>query len=82
MALHAENIDVKPPSISSEAAAAKLEAGVPLLRGESLIIERQALDLVLQSAEYEDVELKAEEEQGEVSTVAEQALPESTEPQG
>jgi trigger factor len=46
------------------------------------LLERQALDLVLQNAEYEDVALKAEDEEGEVATVAEQALPESTQPQG
>jgi trigger factor len=41
------------------------------------LLERKALDLVLSSAEYEDVQLKAEEEEGEVATVAEPALPES-----
>ena len=47
LALHAETIHVEPPSISPEAAAAKLEAGVPLLRGESLIIEPKAFDQCL-----------------------------------
>ena len=42
------------------------------------LLERQALDAVLQSAEYEDVELKSEDEEGEVATVSEGAVPGST----
>jgi FdhE protein len=47
LALHAEPIHVEPPTISAEAAAAKLEAGLSLLRGESLIIEQPAFDQCL-----------------------------------
>jgi formate dehydrogenase accessory protein FdhE len=48
LALHAEPIRVEPLAISPEAAAAKLEAGVPLLRGETIIIEQPALDKCLE----------------------------------
>jgi trigger factor len=41
------------------------------------LLERKALDLVLASAEYEDYELSpTEDQEGEVATVAAQALPE------
>jgi trigger factor len=43
------------------------------------LLERKALDLVLQTAEYEDVELKEGDEEGEVATVSEQTLRESSE---
>jgi trigger factor len=39
------------------------------------IIERKALDLILDSAEYEDVPLGKHEEEGPVATVEEQAVP-------
>jgi len=48
------------------------------------ILERQALDLVLQNAEYEDVALKTEDEEEEVATVSAEAAPgqEGDAPQG
>jgi trigger factor len=39
------------------------------------MIERKALDLILESAEYEDVPIGAAEEEGRVSSVEEQAVP-------
>lgn len=42
------------------------------------LLERKALDLVLENAVYEDVELKAEDEEADVATMSQQALPEST----
>jgi trigger factor len=42
------------------------------------LLERRALDLVLQNAEYEDIELKSEDEEGEVATISEQALTDET----
>lgn len=38
------------------------------------LLERQALDLVLQNAVYEEVELKGEDEEGEVAAISEPAL--------
>ncbi|MCE9530594.1 MAG: trigger factor [Planctomycetes bacterium] len=48
------------------------------------LLERRALDLVLQNAVYEDVELKTEDEEGEVATMSEEAMPGSSDeaPQG
>ena len=43
------------------------------------LLERKALDLILTNATYEDYELTAGEQQGEVATVAQNALPESSE---
>jgi len=40
------------------------------------LLERQALDLVLQNAVYEDVELKDKDEEGEVATISQPALTE------
>ena len=42
------------------------------------LLERKALDLILSNATYEDYELKAGEQQGEVATVSQNALPESS----
>ena len=39
------------------------------------IVARKALDLVLGSAEYEDVPLGAADEEAQVATVEEQAVP-------
>ncbi len=39
------------------------------------LLERKALDLIIASATYEDYELKADEQQGEVATVEQAALP-------
>lgn len=44
------------------------------------LLERKALDLIIANATYEDYELKAEEQQGEVATVSQNALPESETP--
>jgi trigger factor len=41
------------------------------------LLERKALDLIIANATYEDYELKPEEQQGEVATVSQNALPES-----
>ena len=43
------------------------------------LLERKALDLILTNATYEDYELKVGEQQGEVATVSQNALPESAE---
>jgi trigger factor len=43
------------------------------------LLERKALDLIIAHATYEDYELKADEQQGEVATVSQNALPESSE---
>lgn len=42
------------------------------------LLERRALDLVLDNATYEDVQLKSEDEEGEVATMAAEAVPGST----
>jgi trigger factor len=44
------------------------------------LLERKALDLIIAHATYEDYELKPEEQQGEVATVSQNALPESETP--
>ncbi len=44
------------------------------------LLERKALDLIIANATYEDYELKASEQQGEVATVEQAALPGSSEP--
>ncbi len=44
------------------------------------LLERKALDLIIANATYDDYELKPEEQQGEVATVAQNALPESESP--
>jgi trigger factor len=44
------------------------------------VLERRALDLVLDNAVYEDVELKSEDEEGDVATIAGEAAPGSSEP--
>jgi trigger factor len=41
------------------------------------LLERRALDLILETATYEDYAWAADEEGGEVATVAEGAVPES-----
>ncbi|HVL13289.1 MAG TPA: trigger factor [Gemmata sp.] len=41
------------------------------------LLERKALDLILSSATYEDYEWKSEDQEGEVATVEEGAIPES-----
>lgn len=38
------------------------------------VLERRALDLVLDNAQYEDVEIKAEDEEGRIATVAADAV--------
>lgn len=43
------------------------------------LLERKALDLILGSATYEDYELKASEQAGEVATVEQNVVPESAE---
>jgi trigger factor len=47
------------------------------------LLERKSLDLILESAEYDDYELKSEDEEGEVATVSAEAVkggtPEATE---
>jgi trigger factor len=54
---------------------AKLEKEDMLDALAAEMIERKALDLILESAEYEDVPIGAEEEEGRVSSVEEQAVP-------
>lgn len=44
------------------------------------LLERKALDMIIANATYEDYELKASEEQGEVATVEQAALPEAEAP--
>jgi trigger factor len=44
------------------------------------VLERRALDLVLDNAVYEDVELKSEDEEGDVATIAGEAAPGYSEP--
>src|SRR5207249_11743620 len=39
------------------------------------LIERKALDLILESAEYDDVTVGKQEEEGAVTTVEEQGVP-------
>jgi trigger factor len=41
------------------------------------VLERRALDLILAGATYEDYEWNADEQEGEVSTVSQDAIPES-----
>ncbi|MCI0699659.1 MAG: trigger factor, partial [Planctomycetia bacterium] len=41
------------------------------------LLERKALDLIIANATYEDYEMKADEQESEVATVSEQAVPES-----
>ncbi len=43
------------------------------------LLERKALDLIIAHATYEDYELKASEQPGEVATVSQNVLPESSE---
>lgn len=46
------------------------------------LLERKALDMIIASATYEDYELNADEQPGEVATVEQAALPESEAPAG
>jgi trigger factor len=39
------------------------------------LLERKALDIVLNNAVYEEFEIKKEEEEGEVATIETQAVP-------
>jgi hypothetical protein len=39
------------------------------------LLERKALDVVLNNAQYEEVEIKPEEQEGEVATIETQAVP-------
>ena len=39
------------------------------------LLERKALDVVLQNAQYEEFEIKPEEQEGEVATADAQAVP-------
>jgi trigger factor len=58
---------------------AKLEKDQQIETLATELLERQALDIVLANAEYEDVELKSEDEEGDVATVSEGAVPDSME---
>lgn len=46
------------------------------------LLERKSLDLILENAQYEDVELKSDQEEAEVATVAAEAVKGGSEEQG
>ena len=68
-------------SFETLAAAQQLGAASAAILGQSLdalateILERKALDLILENAEYEDVPIGKQEEEKPVATVEEQAVP-------
>jgi trigger factor len=83
-----EKIEIEEPDIDAEVARIAAQSGesprkvrAQLERDELLesvatdLLERRALDVVLNNAEYEEFEIKPEEAEGEVATVEAQAVP-------
>jgi trigger factor len=83
-----EKIEIEEPDIDAEVARIAAQSGesprkvrAQLERDEMLesvatdLLERRALDVVLNNAQYEEFEIKPEEAEGEVATVEAQAVP-------
>ena len=81
-----EDIDVEIDRIAEQSGEsfrkvkARLEKEDLLEAVAADLLERKALDLIIANATYEDYELKADEQQGEVATVEQAALPEPEAP--
>jgi trigger factor len=91
----AEKIDIKTEDLDNEIARiadiqgesfrklkAQMERDDQLEALATELMERQALDIILNNAEYEEYQLRPEDDAGEVATVTTQAVPgELVEPQ-